>query len=210
MNIAVAHDDAFCFNYGDNLKLLENLGCKLTFFSPLKDSFLPDCDGLIIGDGYPEVYAAELSDNHELLRDIRRKIDDGLPTIATGNGFSYLHEQLEDTEGNYHKMVGIIKDNAFNLHKMHTHNNYITLKAMSDNLLCRKGETFNSKEAHYYDSDNSGESFEALTPINNKRWKVGNATPTLYAGYPIIYFPGDLKLAHNFLNTCNMYKIKHS
>ncbi|MBQ7265849.1 MAG: cobyrinate a,c-diamide synthase [Firmicutes bacterium] len=208
LDIAVAHDKAFCFNYGDNLALLEKMGCNIKFFSPLEDSELPDCDGLIINDGYPEVYAEELSENTTMLKSINKAIKEGLPTIATGNGFSYLHEELESTDGNYFKMVGFIKDKAFNMHRLHSHCGYITAKATKDNLLCKAGETFNSNESHYYDSDNCGEDFEANVPVSNKKWKTGTATATLYAGYPVIYFPGAPKMAENFLKTCNRYKAK--
>ena len=206
VTVAVAHDDALCFNYGDNLRYLEKLGCKIKFFSPLNDSELPDCDGLVINDGYPELYAKQLSENKSMLKSIKKAIETGLPTIATGNGFSYLHEELEDISGNYYKMVGVIPDKAFNMRRLHSHQSYIQMKATKNNLLCKKGETFTSRECHYYDSDNSGKDFEATTPITNKKWSVANATDTLYAGYPVIYFPGNPNTANNFLYACTHYK----
>lgn len=62
INIAVAMDEAFCFYYEDNLKLLEKCGAKLQYFSPIHDTKLPkDCDAMLLGGGYPELYAKELS-----------------------------------------------------------------------------------------------------------------------------------------------------
>ena len=67
--IAVARDEAFCFYYEDNLRLLREYGAKLRFFSPLHDSALPaDACGLLLGGGYPELYARVLSENRSMLR----------------------------------------------------------------------------------------------------------------------------------------------
>ena len=40
--IAVAKDEAFCFYYGENLRLLQECGAKLVDFSPIHDTRLPD------------------------------------------------------------------------------------------------------------------------------------------------------------------------
>ena len=48
VNIAVAMDEAFCFYYEDNLRMLEKCGAKLQYFSPLHDTSLPeDCDAML-------------------------------------------------------------------------------------------------------------------------------------------------------------------
>ena len=65
--VAIAKDEAFCFNYDDNVDMLRELGCTVKFFSPLEDSHIPeDADGLILSGGYPELYAKKLSENTEL------------------------------------------------------------------------------------------------------------------------------------------------
>lgn len=62
--IAVAKDEAFCFYYEDNLNLLKKCGAKLRYFSPLHDETIPkECDGVLLGGGYPELYAKALSEN---------------------------------------------------------------------------------------------------------------------------------------------------
>lgn len=58
MRVAVAMDKAFCFYYQDALDLLAELGAELVPFSPIADAHLPEnISGLVLGGGYPELYA---------------------------------------------------------------------------------------------------------------------------------------------------------
>ena len=61
--IGVARDEAFCFYYRENLRMLEEYGAEILYFSPLHDKKVPDkCYGLLIGGGYPELYAGACGD----------------------------------------------------------------------------------------------------------------------------------------------------
>lgn len=69
-------DEAFCFYYEDNLRMLEKCGAKLQYFSPLHDTRLPkDCDAMLLGGGYPELYAKELSKNVSMLNAIKKLLE---------------------------------------------------------------------------------------------------------------------------------------
>ena len=74
--LAVARDEAFCFYYEENLLMLKNCGITIKEFSPLHDSCIPeDADGLLLGGGYPELHAEELSANTGMLNSIKAAID---------------------------------------------------------------------------------------------------------------------------------------
>ena len=73
--IAVARDEAFCFYYEENLRLLEQAGAEPVYFSPLHDRNLPEnIHGLLLGGGYPELYAKALSENKKMLTSVREAV----------------------------------------------------------------------------------------------------------------------------------------
>ena len=110
VRIAVARDEAFCFYYDDNLKLLERFGAELVSFSPVADSDLPPgIDGLLLGGGYPELHAVKLEQNVSLRRAVKDALESGMPSVAECGGFMYLHESLQTEDGVFHNMVGTIK-----------------------------------------------------------------------------------------------------
>ena len=62
--IAVAGGAAFTFGYAEHPELLTAAGAEVVTFDPLHDEKLPDdVHGLIIGGGFPEEHAADLSAN---------------------------------------------------------------------------------------------------------------------------------------------------
>lgn len=202
--IAVAKDSAFCFIYSDNISVLQKLGCDIVFFSPLNDKSVPEnADGLILYGGYPELYAEKLSENTEMLADIRRKIEAGMPTIAECGGFMYLHDTMEDADGNEHKMVGVINGKAYKTSKLR-HFGYTKMTAERDNMLCKKGDTFPAHEFHYWDSTLCGEDFIAEKADGRSR-KCAYGNEYLYAGFPHLYFYSHIKTAENFVRRCLEY-----
>ena len=203
--IAVAHDDAFCFYYSDTLRMLENLGAKLEYFSPLADAHLPEgASGLYLGGGYPELHCEELSANTTLLADIREAVSAGMPTIAECGGFMFLHEELEDDQGKFWPMAGVIPGRSFRTPKLGRFG-YIDITAKEDNLLCSAGESLPAHEFHYWDSDVAGEAFHAQKPQSTRNWDCAHATQTLYAGYPHLCLHARPQSLERFVRACAAY-----
>ncbi len=203
--IAVAADAAFNFTYGDNLALLQALGAKLVFFSPLHDARLPDCDGLYLCGGYPELYAKTLSENHEMLKDVRECVEGGLPTIAECGGFLYLHQFLTAADGHSYPMAGVIPASAEDSGRL-VRFGYQTLTANRDNLLCRAGEQIRAHEFHHWDSTACGEGFHVRKPVSGREWESVFVSDTLYAGYPHLYFYANPRFAQAFVCACERYR----
>jgi cobyrinic acid a,c-diamide synthase len=71
--IAIASGAAFTFSYTENAELLAAAGAEVVPFDPLRDDVLPEgTSGLVIGGGFPEVYAPELSANEPLRGEVGR------------------------------------------------------------------------------------------------------------------------------------------
>ena len=200
----MARDRAFCFYYEDSLALLSSLGAELVPFSPLEDPVLPEgLHGLYLGGGYPELSAAQLSENASMRESVRAAVQKGVPCIAECGGFMYLLDAIGD-----HPMAGALPGRSFDAGKL-TRFGYLTLTAQRDNLLCRAGESIAAHEFHRWDADDPGGAFLAEKP-SGRRWPCVHATGTLYAGYPHFHFYANPAFAANFLAACRKEKHRHA
>ena len=201
LRVAVARDTAFCFYYEDNLDVLRALGAEIVPFSPLLDAGLPPgIDGLYLGGGYPELHAARLAGNASMREAVRRAVSGGLPTIAECGGFLYLHETLSGADGIPYPMAGVLPGGA-RLATQLQNFGYVTLTAQRPSLLADEGQSIRAHEFHYACAPDCGGAFRAEKP-NGRAWDCVQATDTLYAGFPHLYFRSNLDFAARFLRAC--------
>ncbi|MCC8046554.1 MAG: cobyrinate a,c-diamide synthase [Clostridiales bacterium] len=210
VRIAVARDDAFCFYYQDNLDLLEMLGAELVFFSPLRDAQLPEgVGGLLLGGGYPELYAKQLSENTAMKRSISSAIENGLPYLAECGGFMYLHEEMEDMEGRSWPMCGCISGRAYRTEKLGRFG-YIMLSAREKEALqegfLKPGETIRAHEFHYFDSTDPGNAYMAKKPAGKRTWDCVHSSEHSAAGYPHLYYWSNPAFAARFVSSARRYR----
>jgi cobyrinic acid a,c-diamide synthase len=94
--VALAGGAAFTFSYAETAELLEAAGADVVVVDPLRDAALPaSTAGLVLGGGFPEVYAAQLSANDPLRADVRRLAASGAPISAECAGLLYLCRELD-------------------------------------------------------------------------------------------------------------------
>lgn len=202
IRIGIARDEAFCFYYRDNLELLENLGAKLLYFSPLHDRKLPkNLNGLIFYGGYPELYAKKLSENQSMVQDIQDALAEGMPYLAECGGFMYLHESMEDMQGNIYPMVGVIQGTAYKTPKLGRFG-YIALEAQKNTVLGDSKMTCKGHEFHYFDSTNNGSDFIARKPLAKRSWECIHGNEKSIAGFPHFYYYSNPQMIVHFLQTC--------
>ena len=208
VRIAVAQDEAFCFTYAETLEAFRDAGAEVVFFSPLRDTALPEnIGGLYLPGGYPELHARELSENTSLLREIKQKIKSGLPTAAECGGFLYLGQSLTDAEGQSWPMAGVLPGEAKDAGRL-VRFGYATLSADSDSLLFRAGESFPIHEFHHWDSTANGTALAAKKPVGGAAWRCGFVNEHFYAGFPHLYWAGT-PLPQRFAAAAENYRRDH-
>ena len=148
VRIAVARDEAFSFYYPESLAVLRQKGADVVFFSPLKDDRLPEADGLILGGGFPEMFAKELYENESMRASIKAAAESGMPIYAECGGFMYLMRRMTDFEGNAFPMLGVIPGEVMMNRKLQTVG-YVSAEMMTDTVLGPKGTTLRGHEFHF-------------------------------------------------------------
>ena len=200
--LAVAMDEAFCFLYRDNLQLLERCGAKLLFFSPLRDAKLPaGAQGLLLPGGYPELYAAALSENRAMRGAIADAVRSGLPCLAECGGFLYLHRELEDMDGAFHPMAGVLDARAYRTNRLGRFG-YVTLRAREASAFFAAGEQIRAHEFHYFESEDCGGAMLAEKPAGGRTWTCIHAEGDLFAGFPHLFYESNPMPVRRFLRRC--------
>ena len=191
--MAVAMDEAFCFYYQENLDFLRQHGWELIPFSPLRDAALPEqIHAILLGGGYPELYAKELSANEPMLAAIRNAHAEDIKILAECGGFLYLQEHLEDEMGNCWPMAGLIHADGFRTEKLGRFG-YISLT--QNGAVRIKGHEF-----HYWESTAPGSAFRAEKPQSDRGWDCMYRTDSLLAGFPHLYYLSGPDLILSFLS----------
>jgi cobyrinic acid a,c-diamide synthase len=94
--VALAGGPAFTFSYAEHAELLTAAGADVVPFDPLREEQLPEgTRGLVIGGGFPEVYAPELSANEPLRKAVSELAYAGAPLAAECAGLLYLARSLD-------------------------------------------------------------------------------------------------------------------
>ncbi|MEL6157596.1 MAG: cobyrinate a,c-diamide synthase [Cyanobacteria bacterium J06554_11] len=209
VRIAIARDAAFNFYYPDNLEALEANGAQLTFWSPMADETLPPADGLYFGGGFPEIFAAQLSENKSVRLAVRSAIDQGTPTYAECGGLMYLSETLIDFDRRAWPMVGAVAQTVQMGERLSL--GYRQAQAVCDGPLLKKGQTLVGHEFH-----KSSVSKPLTRPVyqTQRYWgEVGNrqaegfCQKALHASYLHLHWGDRPDVAQRFIEQCKLRAI---
>ena len=209
VRIAIARDEAFCFYYQENLRLLQEAGAEIVPFSPLRDiSLPPEIKGLILGGGYPELHVETLSRNCDLNREILRAALDGMPMYAECGGFMYLMEEIEDLHGADQPMVGVFPFRCRMVERLKAlgYREVITEK---DSILGPPGTTIRGHEFHYSTISKAPTDVSTMYRVSNRRGRTGIREGfqmnQVLGSYVHLHWGSNPAVAPNLVEYCRRY-----
>lgn len=205
--IGIARDEAFSFYYPTSLAVLERMGAELVPFSPLHDSVLPEVDGIIIGGGFPEMFATGLAANRPLRDSIRRAAEAGMPIYAECGGYMYLLERLVDFAGATHAMVGVFSGAATMTQKLQMVG-YVEAELTEPSVLGPAGTKLHGHEFHFsVDSDTEASRPFIFTKLRNgARYAAGQSSRRALGSYLHLHFAGCEPAAASFVAACVAFR----
>jgi cobyrinic acid a,c-diamide synthase len=192
--IAVAGGPAFTFGYAENVELLAAAGAEIVTVDPLRDDALPPgTDGLVIGGGFPEVYAPELSANESLRADVAALAARGGPIAAECAGLLYLARELDGVP-----MCGVLDLTTVMSPRLTL--GYRVAVAPTDTVLAAAGTRVRGHEFHRTLAT------PAAGPAPAWQWSVGGpegfARGGVHASYLHLHWAGAPALAERFVSAC--------
>ncbi|RIV29406.1 cobyrinate a,c-diamide synthase [Alicyclobacillaceae bacterium I2511] len=219
VSLAVAKDVAFNFYYPENLELLEHAGARLVFFSPLAGEVVPaEADGLYLGGGFPEEFAAQLSGNSQVLASVRECIQRGMPTFAECGGYMFLTQSITNHQGDTYPMVGVIPAHVVMESRLMALG-YREVVAVHDTPLLQMGEVARGHEFHYSrlvmaEGVTVSQYPPAYQMKSLRQDKLdGYGKDNLVAGYAHLHFASHPEMARRFVAACQVFQrgrqVKH-
>ncbi|MBD2092676.1 cobyrinate a,c-diamide synthase [Microcoleus sp. FACHB-1515] len=207
IRLGIARDRAFNFYYADNLDLLKQQGAELVFWSPIAESLPPNLQGLYLGGGFPEVFAAELAENQAAIDSVRRAIAAGMPTYAECGGLMYLAEAIEDFDGAVWPLVGALPTKAMMSARLTL--GYRQAIALQDTVAIAAGQQVWGHEFHR--SRLSIQSEQAIYQLESYLSDQppqfdGWQTRSIHASYVHLHWGASPEIPARFLHSCRQFE----
>ncbi len=166
---------------------------------------------MIIGGGFPEMFAEQLSVNYSLLEDIRTAQQKGMPVYAECGGFMYASRAIRDFENREYPMLGLVPGVCHMQKKLQTVG-YVQTVALQDNVFMKKGETIKGHEFHFssFIPDCEAEfawAFEFTKMRTGNKYGGGYVDKNLVTSYLHLHFLGNIGIAKNFIEKCAQFAV---
>ncbi|MFC8129302.1 cobyrinate a,c-diamide synthase [Streptomyces sp. NPDC057302] len=194
--VAVAGGAAFSFSYAEHSELLTAAGAEVVTFDPLHDEELPPgTAGLIIGGGFPEVYAPELSANEPLRKVVAELALSGAPVAAECAGLLYLTRELDGKP-----MCGVLDAHARMSERLTL--GYREAVAVSDSPLAAVGTRMRGHEFHRTVVEPGAGAAPAWGMHSPERRVEGFVQQGVHASYLHTHWASDPRVARRFVARC--------
>ncbi|MEV8526932.1 cobyrinate a,c-diamide synthase [Streptomyces sp. NPDC052000] len=194
--VAVAGGSAFTFSYAEHTELLAAAGAEVVTFDPLRDEQLPPgTGGLVIGGGFPEVYAAKLSANERLRKAVAELARSGAPVAAECAGLLYLARSLDGQP-----MCGVLDADARMSGRLTL--GYREAVAVRDNSLAVAGTRLRGHEFHRTVIEPGAGATPAWGLVHPERRVEGFVQGGVHASYLHTHWAARPEVARRFTEGC--------
>ncbi|MCF3121747.1 cobyrinate a,c-diamide synthase [Streptomyces silaceus] len=194
--VAIASGAAFTFSYAEHAELLTAAGAEVVPFDPLHDEQLPDgTGGLVIGGGFPEVYAPELSANETLRKAVADLALSGAPVAAECAGLLYLSRELDGKP-----MCGVLDAGARMSERLTL--GYREAVAVSDSVLAPAGTRMRGHEFHRTVMEPGAGPAPAWGLHRPERRVEGFVQRNVHASYLHTHWAAEPGVARRFVEGC--------
>ncbi|MFI7496957.1 cobyrinate a,c-diamide synthase [Streptomyces sp. NPDC049687] len=194
--VAMAGGEAFTFSYAEHTELLRAAGAEVVAFDPLRDESLPEgTAGLVVGGGFPEVYAAELSANEPLRKAIAALALRGAPVAAECAGLLYLCRELDGRP-----MCGVLEATARMSERLTL--GYRDAVAVSDSVLAVAGTRMRGHEFHRTVVEPGAGAAPAWGVRAPDRRVEGFVQQSVHASYLHTHWAAEPGVARRFVERC--------
>ncbi|MCP3821295.1 cobyrinate a,c-diamide synthase [Streptomyces sp. A3M-1-3] len=196
--VAVAGGAAFTFSYAEHAELLAAAGAEVVTFDPLRDEQLPyGTAGLVIGGGFPEVYAPELSANEPLRKAVAELAHSGAPVAAECAGLLYLARSLDGKP-----MCGVLDADARMSERLTL--GYREAVAVSDSVLAQAGTRLRGHEFHRTVLEPAAGPAPAWGLVHPERRVEGFVQQGVHASYLHTHWAAAPGIAQRFVERCGV------
>ncbi|MET9424980.1 cobyrinate a,c-diamide synthase [Streptomyces sp. NPDC006540] len=194
--VAVAGGAAFTFSYAEHVELLRAAGAEVVAFDPLRDEQLPEgTRGVVIGGGFPEVYAPELSANEQLRKAVAELARSGAPVAAECAGLLYLARSLDGRP-----MCGVLDADARMSGRLTL--GYREAVAVSDSPLAAAGTRLRGHEFHRTVLEPGAGPVPAWGMVRPERRVEGFVQQGVHASYLHTHWASRPGVAARFVAAC--------
>jgi cobyrinic acid a,c-diamide synthase len=207
VKIAVARDAAFCFVYEDNLRLLQEQGAEICFFSPVADAAIPgDASGIYLPGGYPELFAEALAGNEAMKESLGAAVEKGMPLYAECGGFIYLTRGVS-AGGVLHPFVGLFPVETRMLPRRKALG-YRQVELTESAVIGDSSAVARGHEFHYSEMEEMPPSVERVYTVSRKGAVLGQEGfryKNCLASYIHLHFGSSPGIAETFVGHCRKY-----
>ena len=198
----------------DSIEILRSAGAHVSRLDLVSDPRLPqEAAGLVMAGNLWVDILPDIAMNQSLLRDIRQRIREGLPTLALGGGMLCLLSKIQDSLGRTLELADVVPADGEILWDL-DQPAYVDVTAERDTLLLARGETVKAWVASDAEIVNSSAGWEP--PLTLRGPGVGDgqlegaASSSLLCSRVFVHLASRPGMGQRFVSKCADHAVRRS